>query len=634
MLFPHGGPHDFLEPLPLPEEGVVGSGDSPNMFKRGEKRSWILLIIFCMAGLGLVARLLFLSIQRGQLFLGRSEQNRLRENVLPAPRGEIFDRYGKRLATSIATVVLGIRPMELPNATGERVKLLEKLSELYQGDEQEYFKEHWPQYLKNRGLVTVPIPLSQKAAVKLGLLESDNLGITTVPLFGRLYPLGQEAAHLTGYVGISDSDSRPIIVGRTGLEQSYQEILRGQDGKRIVEVDTYGEIHRIVSEITPRPGNSLITSLDADLQGYVRGALSEGIRTAGARRGAAIVFQPITGEVLAMVSYPDFDPNALLPGQADRVKVQKLLNNQDRPFFIRAIAGLYPPGSILKPFWVAGALTQGIINEKTVIQDRGSITVKDQYSNKDYTFRGWKPDGLGAMTVKSALAWSSDIFFYVLLGGYENFSGLGITKAVEILRSLRVDQYLNIDLPGESNGLLPTPEWKKRTRSEKWFLGDTYNLSIGQGYLLVTPLQMAVWTSALINGGTIWQPKIVQRIINTVGQTTNEFSSKPLAQNLFSPEALAIVQTGLREAVTTGTARSLSGIRPTVAGKTGTAEWGSKGSTPHAWFVGYAPVTNPSLLVTVLIERGGEGSDSAVPVAGKIFDWYFNTHLPAIQNNL
>lgn len=622
---------DFLEPVPLVDEAVVQETSSRTIGRQGDLRARLSLIFFSFAVLAITSRLLYITLSQGQLFSSRSERNRLREMVLPAGRGQIFDRYGRLLASNIPVVVLGLRIAELPPGTEAREELKEQLSRLYVSQDQIYFKEHWEQYLRGRGLVTVPIALSQESAVRLSLMEKEFFGITALAVYGRSYPLGASTAHAVGYVGLAGNGGDNNLVGRGGLEQYYQSILRGEDGIRAVEVDTFGQIRQVVSESLPRAGRSLVTNLDAELGQYLDRALAEGIARAGARRGSAVVLDPKTGAVLALSSYPAYDANLLLPGRAEPEKVARLVNNSDAPFFFRSITGAYPPGSTIKPLWAALGLASKTITPDTVIRDNGFIQVSDLSANKQYIFWGWKRDGLGAMTVRSALAWSSDIFFYALLGGYETFRGLGIDKAVDFLERFRFGEQLGIDLPGEVGGLLPSPEWKKRTKGERWFLGDTYNLSIGQGDLLTTPLQVASFTAAVANGGTVWRPRVVGRVLTLNGQVEKEFSPEVLNKNIFTPESLAVVQEGLRDVVKYGTARSLLGVSPAIAGKTGTAEWGAKGSKPHAWFTGYAPAENPELVITIMIERGGEGSEAAVPIAAEVIDWYFNSRLPSLK---
>ncbi len=633
VMFLGDEPHEFLEPVTRFEETLVSGIARPeHVNPHGQRRALILLLVFLVVGLGMAGRLLYLTIQRGNLFFWRSEQNRLRETILPAARGEIFDRYGKRLATNTPVVVLGLQPSEFPRDQTKADELTQKLWALYnEGEDLVYVKDHWASYQKHNNLVLVPISLGQASAVRLSLLEQEYPGIMPVALYGREYPLADSAAHVVGYVGVSSEQARPMVVGRGGLEQFYQTVLEGRDGSRLAEVDTYGQTRGVISEASPQSGRSLVTNLDADLQRFVTASLTDGVRTAGARRGAAVVLQPETGEVLALVSYPAFDPNLLLPGQSDSATVSRWLNSSDKPFFFRSIAGLYPPASTIKPLWIAGGLAAGTITDRTIIQDNGFIKVQDPVNNKDYLFWGWKHSGLGAMNVRSALAWSSDIFFYTLLGGYESFVGLGIEQALNILRQVHFGERLGIDLPAEGSGLLPTPAWKERERAERWFLGDTYHIAIGQGDLLATPLQVAGWFAAVANGGTLWRPRVVQRIITQNGKVEQAFAPGILADHLFTPEILAIVRAGLKDVVQTGTARQLATLGLDIAGKTGTAEWGSKGSTPHAWFAGYAPAHDPKLVVVILVERGGEGSATAVPIAGKIFDWYFRQHLPLVQ---
>jgi penicillin-binding protein 2 len=342
-----------------------------------------------------------------------------------------------------------------------------------------------------------------------------------------------------------------------------------------------------------------------------------------------VALDPRTGAVLALVSLPGFDDN-LFAGGISQQDYQKLLSDPNLPMFNRTISGQYPPGSTSKLMTATAGLQTGVINEYTKIVDNGDLIVPNEFGGAPAEFHGWKPGGLGAMDVRSAIALSSDIFFYEVAGGSPNgsFPGLGPDRLADYFRKFGLGKPLGIDIPGEQPGLVPDPAWKMAYYNNdpllgKWYLGDTYHMGIGQGFVLVTPLQVAEWTAIVANGGVGYVPQIAQKALDQNGNVVWQNQPKVLVSNIASSSVFQIVQEGMRQTVTAGTAKPLNSLPITSAGKTGTSQFdGSDPSLTHAWFTAYAPYENPQIVITVLVEAGGEGNAVAEPVVKDALQWW------------
>jgi penicillin-binding protein 2 len=407
-------------------------------------------------------------------------------------------------------------------------------------------------------------------------------------------------------------------IGKTGVEAQFENYLRGIPGQDRSEIDAAGDFQKTLADIPPVPGNDVKLNIDYDLQKEIYDALTAEMQTIGKTRGAAVATNPQTGEVLALTSLPSFDNNMFARGISSD-EYQALLND-DNPLLDRAIAGTYPPGSTVKPMLAVAALTEKVITPQTEILDDGVIRIGS------FTYYGYEHSGLGVMNVYTAIAKSSDIFFYTVGGGNPKdpgITGLGPDKLAEWYRKFHLGSKLGIDLPGEKDGLVADPEWKQAVKNEQWYLGDTYHYSIGQGDLLATPLQINSWTSTIANGGKIMQPYVLNQVINPEGAVIAQGSPHALSENAFDPQWIKVAQDGMRQTVSDGTARSLNTLPFAVSGKTGTAQFdGSDLTRTHAWFTSYAPSDNPQIALTILIEDGGEGSSVSVPVAREVYQWW------------
>lgn len=383
--------------------------------------------------------------------------------------------------------------------------------------------------------------------------------------------------------------------------------------------------------IEPQAGHSLILTVDLDLQQAATEALQEGMRRAGSESGVVVAMDPQTGEILALVSLPSYDNNLFIGGISEE-DYEALQSDPNHPLVDHALSGLYPPGSAFKPIVATAGLEEGVINRHSTLNCPGTIWLPHRFAPDDPSlaqpFYCWYKPGHGSLNVVGAIAQSCDIFFYKLAGGYQDFPGLGLPMTAYYARLFGFGEPTGIDLPGESSGLIPSEDWKRLTYGESWVTGDTYNMAIGQGYVLVTPLQLLNATAAIANGGTLYRPQVVREVRDAEGQIIRPFQKEIIRQLPVSPENLALIREGMQGAVAWGTARraDLPGI--TVAGKTGSAEYpgprDSKGRLPtHAWFTAFAPAEEPEIALVVFLEGGGEGSVTAVPVAAQILAHYF-----------
>ncbi|MFH1145680.1 MAG: penicillin-binding protein 2 [bacterium] len=556
-------------------------------------------LCFFIGGTLLLGRLVNLQIGAGERYRRLSDQNRLRQEVIVPPRGGIFDRDGRPLVATEPQFVLVVEPGQqweeellkaIANVAGVTVEELAAAVE--RADKQ------------NRS-VAVKEGLDRMTALVLLSEKEQYQGITIKTEAKRNYLYGSDLAPVLGYLrriteeqveAEPDRYTLEDLVGAVGVEARYEEKLRGIPGKTAWEVDARGRKIDTLAAVTPVSGDPLTLSIDLDLQLASTKAWRNWHRNSTA--GAIIISNPNNGEILSLLSFPEYDPADTIGKNAG-----SLLNNQLQPLLNRAIAGLYPSGSTIKPLYALAALDSGVINDKTTVVSNGGIRIGQQF------FADWKTGGHGLTNVYKAIAESVNTFFYAIGGGWGKIDGLGADGLVEALKKIGFGKATGIDLVGERDGTVPKPKEAKEDRP--WYIGDTYNLSIGQGDLLVTPLQINSMTSFIANGGTLYQPHVVKDQPNVIK-----------AEKVFKPETIGIVQTGMRQTVTIGSARALQTVPVPVAGKTGTAQW-SKNKQTHAWFTGYAPAGKPEIAVTVLVESGGEGSAVAVPVARDIFNFYF-----------
>lgn len=613
------------------QEGHGEASPVGEEFSRNKKIACYILSLLVFVFLG--SRLFYLQVVKGDYYKNAAEGNRIRTEVVRAPRGLILDSKGNVLAQNMPNFEITTVPIDLPKKQEERDKILDELSKLINLPAQEMKakieKDGW--YSNAPVILKEKVPYEEAIVVETKLAGLAGIKLEKNPI--RNYVAGENFSHTLGYIGKVDKEDvegnreyqLTDWIGKTGLETQYEDELRGIHGKRLVEVDSTGKVINSLfpqAEIAPESGHNLVLGIDAGLQNATASALKEFANQYGSEKAAAIAMDPRTGEIRALVSLPNYDNNAFASGIDQNVYAQ-LINDKNKPLLNRAIGGTYPTGSTIKPVMATAGLSEGTINQSTSIADNGLISVPNQYDPSIvYNFPDWKPGGHGSVDVKKAIAESCDIFFYAVGGGYKHITGLGIKKMGEWFNKFGLGAKLGIDLPGEKEGLVPSPEWKKEVKGETWGLGDTYHASIGQGDVLATPLQVVEYTSIVANGGTLYKPHIVSKITDGNGNVVREIKPEAVRQ-VADPAVLKIVQEGMRQTVTAGTARTLNNLPFTVAGKTGTSQFGLDNKNTHAWFVAYAPYENPEIAVVVLVEGGGEGHSTAVPVARKMLEYYF-----------
>lgn len=589
---------------------------------RGLARWFRILCAIVLVLLGV--RVFFLNVVKGGYYQDVAVRNSVRNVLLSAPRGLIFDRYGKQLVRNVPSMELLATPGDLPTSEEERQSMIERLRSFIAFDSDE-----WEALLRSAGgTFSAPIvlkpSLTQDETLIFSARAAEFPGISLERSAVREYQDGLIFSHILGYEGkirkeelAEYPDYLPIdSIGKQGIEKSYESELRGKRGADRVEVDSRGAVKKALGVFEPEPGSDLILNIDADLQKKLFDSLSVSLDTAGLRKGAAVAMDPRDGSVLALVSLPSFDNN-LFAGGIDSANYAGLIEDDAIPLFNRAIAGEYPPGSTIKPFLASAALAEGVVTPNTQIESRGGITVAG------FSFGDWKAHGF--TDVRHAIAVSSDVYFYSVGGGYGNIRGLGMEKMDAYEQRFGFGSETGIDVPGEKTGFLPTAEWKEKKFGERWYIGDTYHASIGQGFVLATPLQLADATSAVANGGTLWKPRVVGQIRDRDG-TLRSMAPEALRRNVIDPSILKTVREGMRMTVTesVGTAQSLAGLPVAVAGKTGTAQFGTEKKT-HGWFESFAPYEHPTIVLVVLIEGQEQENEGyfAVPVTKDVLSWYF-----------
>ncbi len=416
----------------------------------------------------------------------------------------------------------------------------------------------------------------------------------------RRYPI-PSLSQVIGYVSYPKKDSSGVYYdlferGVTALEAEYNDMLTGANGKKLTETDALGRVRSTGTIVPAEPGKTLELSVDAVVQRVLARAVSETASRTGFIAGAGVIMDTETGAVRALVSYPSYDSNVMSQGGPASV-IAAYNTNPGRPFLDHAVQGVYAPGSIVKPIVASGALTDGLITPSTIFDDPGFLSLPDPYHpGKTYIYKGWK--ALGPVDVRKAIAWSSDIFFYTVGGGFGSQKGLGIDRLGYWYRQFGLGMATGIDLPGEADGLIPTPEWKKSVFNEPWYLGDTYFTAIGQYSVQVTPIQMVRATAAIANGGKLFTPTLI------AGQAP-VFTKIPVDET-----ALAVVRSGMRQTVTSALASALNFPYVSVAAKTGTAQTGTRNQYDNSWVVGFFPYDNPQYAFAVVLERGPEGAGS------------------------
>jgi len=597
------------------------------------------LVAFAILGV----QLWRLQIVEGAQLRQRADTNRVRVNQLTPPRGVVYDRQGTIVASNAPVFVVSIVPADLP-PRGEATAVYERLATLIGVTTVEMRAAVDRRVSQGDQFTPVPIKadVPREAALMVEQHHIDLPGVLVTVESARRYATGPLLAHLLGYTGPISPSILSLAeykqkteqegysindrIGTAGLEDAYESFLRGKPGRRMYVVDAAGRAVNELRRDPPEPGKNLVLTVDLEAQRVIATILREGLRQGNV--GAAIVSDVKTGEVLALVGLPTYDNN-VFDDDAREEELEQLLKDPEQPFFDRAISGNYPPGSTFKLVTGLGALQEGVANRGTVIESKGILYVAhDLQPTYRQPFPDWAP--LGRLNFIQAIANSSNIYFFYLGGGYEpeRFVGLGHDRLARYARMLGYGAPTGVDLPGESAGTIPDEAWKLQQVGEVWVKGDTYNMSIGQGYVEATPLQVHNMTVAIANGGTLLKPRVVKEVLDSEGAVVHKPRPEAIRTLDVDGRHLRLLVEGMEAGFSGQLLRDYRIPRLRVAGKTGTAEYGQGvnalgGEQTHGWFTGFAPVEDPQIAVTVFVERGSSSKDAA-PIAARILRHWFS----------
>lgn len=593
----------------------------PDRRDGGRRRIVVIAAVVLSAFVIVIGQLWYLQVLEGGYFLDASDKNRIRIRPVAAPRGILFDRHGVPLVDNRPAFTLSLMPRELDRDPQRRQVALGRVAALlgipYRDLEESIARVSLDSFQPVR--VRRGLTLDDVAKVEEWKLELPGVIVEVEPQ--RIYPSSRFAAHLLGYVREASDEQlrqgryrRGDMVGQTGLERLLDEYLRGRDGAERIEVDAGGRPVRLVQQTEPHPGAQVITTIDRRIQEAAEAAL-EG------RAGAIVAMDPRNGDVLAMASAPAF-PIDRFTGTIDRDAWLAVVRSPDHPLLNRVLQTQYAPGSIFKIVVTAAGLQEGTLTPVDRVHCNG------QFHLGGWTFKDWKEGGHGTVDLHRAMAQSCNIFFYQ--AGLK-IGGASIAKYASAFGFGRLT---GVDLQSEKPGFLPQPKVKKGR--QLWQAGETINMSIGQGALLVTPLQVARFMASVANGGVLWKPRLVQRVERADQGTLYSDPGQVMGHVDLSPVVWAFLRQALWSVVNeggTGAAARIPGLD--VAGKTGTAQTiaNSKASRgeDHAWFAAFAPAREPEVVVVVLIERGGKGGEVAAPIARKILNAIFLEKVAAIE---
>ena len=573
-----------------------------------------LLLVVALLGL----RLWHLQIKEGPYYRDLSENNRTRQVLIEPARGLIYDRHGVLLANNVPSFSLYVTLEDVK----DRKVLAEKLSDLLGLDLAFVQKK-----LGGKGGKLVPRKIKDRMTLRDAvLIESHRLDLPGVMVqveSQRNYPGGVIASHLLGYVGEISAEQlekpdfadlhQGSVVGQYGVEKSFDRYVRGQAGAKSVEVDAHGHEKKADIIEKPQAGNDLYLTIDVRLQKLAEDLL-------GREYGAIVALDPNSGDILAMASRPAFDPNVLSRELTPKQWVE-IVQDEGRPLNNRASQGQYPPGSTFKiPMAVAALETKTMSPSSTVL-------CNGEYQFGNRVFRDWKAAGHGAVNLHTALVHSCDVYFYTV------GQRMGIDVMAEFGKEFGLGSSTGIELPSERAGIMPSTAWKQKAKKEPWYPGETISAAIGQGYVTVTPLQMASLMGTVANDGVSYRPRLVQAVMDRMTGNLQELPVVPRGTINAKPESFRIIKDAMADVVKVGTATRAKSSLVTIGGKTGTAQVaalrvGPEESIPkkfrdHAWFIAFAPVESPKIAVAVLVEHMGHGGAAAAPLAKEIIEAYF-----------
>ena len=589
------------------------------------------LVLVCFGVL--VARFVYLQVYRYEDFHAQAEDNRIALVPAPPGRGLIFDRNGVLLAENVSAYTLEIAPKGAAKLE-ETIAALSGIVEITPRDRQRF--RRLLEDSRSTDSVPLKVRLTDEEVARLAVQRFRFPGVEIRARLFRNYPLGETAAHIIGHIGrISQEDKRRLEeqerlsayagsthIGKVGVELSYESLLHGQVGAEEVEVSAGGRIVRTLSRQPPVPGANLVLSIDVRLQ-----KLAEELY--GDRRGALVAIEPKTGDVLALVSRPSFDPNLFVDG-IDSQTWQSLNEDPDKPLLNRPLRGAYPPGSTYKPFMALAALTTGARTPQDTISDPGYF----QLGN--HRFRDSKPSGHGTVDLRKSIVVSSDTYYYKV--AYD----MGVDRIHDFMKPWGFGQLTGIDLEHESAGILPSTQWKLKRYKQKWYPGETPSIGIGQGYNAFTMLQLAHATATLANDGIVMKPHVVQSIEDPVTHARRRTVPTESYRIPLRREYLDLVRGAMADVNRFGTGRiAFANTEYVAAGKTGTAQvigikqgerYDAKRVAErhrdHSLFMAFAPLEDPKIAIALIVENGGFGAQAAAPIARKLFDYHLLGKLP------
>ncbi|OGT78703.1 MAG: penicillin-binding protein 2 [Gammaproteobacteria bacterium RIFCSPLOWO2_02_FULL_52_10] len=580
----------------------------------------------------LIGRMFYLQIIQHDHFTTLSRDNQVQIRPLPPIRGLIFSSDNVLLADNRPSFSLEIIP---ENISGNLEQVITRLQEYIRIEEQD-IRRYKELAKKKRRFERTPIRLNLTDEEVASFSVNRHLfnGVDVVAGLSRYYPIGPNLAHVVGYVGRIDKDELAILdtsdysgttyIGKIGAEKAFEEVLHGKVGYEQVEVNAQGRVIRQLDTTPPESGENVYLTLNVSLQNLAA------VELAG-KRGAIVAIDPRNGSVLALVSSPGYDPNIFING-IDPTAYKQLVTSKDKPLLNRALQGAYPPGSTIKPFMGFAAINSNVRQPQDNIWCPGWFRI----AGGQRQYRDSKKGGHGHMNLTSAIASSCDVYFYSLA------LEMGINRLYTAMQEFGFGSVTGIDISGEATGLMPSPEWKKKTRNQAWYPGETVNVGVGQGYLLVTPIQLAAATAALVNRGVRIKPRLLAEVRDPV---VGELTQLPDTGNKVTimakdPAFWDIVINAMVEVVhgANGTARAIgNGAKYKLAGKTGTAQVFSMPQDKyikskdmpeelrdHALFIAFAPAEQPTIVISIIVENGGFGSAAAAPIARRLFDHWIN----------
>ena len=605
-----------------------------------ENRAWVGFAIIALFMLALLLRYVWLQIFAFDSFSTRSENNRVAVRPIVPNRGVIYDRRGRVIAENRPAYRLEIIPEKVPGKLAGLDALLDELSGLVElgEDDREAFHKSRNNY---RMFDSVPLKfnLSEREAARLAVNRHLLQGVDVVPYLSRHYPYGELLTHVLGYTGRLDADDISSVdegnyrgtrtIGKIGIEKSHEKELHGISGVERVETNVRGRVLKVLEREDAIPGTDLVLSLDVAVQRAAWDAL-------GDRPGSVVAIDPVDGSVIALVSKPAYDPNAFVGGISQKA-YNDILNAPGRPLFNRALNGAYEPGSTLKPFVGLAGLELELVTPETRVFSNGKFYIEGY----DRPYRDWKDGGHGWVDMHGALEQSVNTYFYQLA------MNMGIDRMHDYLAQFGFGSATGIDVPGEGKGLLPSRQWKRAVHALPWYPGETVIAGIGQGFNVVTPLQLANAVTALVNGGTRFSPRLLYAA-KPAGVERAKRIKAPVAFEVpvRDPQDWQVILDGMDSVVngTRGTARSIAvDANYRMGGKSGTAQVyqlaANKEDNPtevaehlrdHAWFVAFAPVDAPRIAIAVVVEHGGGGSTAAAPVARATLDVWLDQELERV----